>query len=121
MRSPDPEWRFTHRDLIRVRLSQDDYGFPAFEIELAGPRAERFASFTAAHVGRNLAVVLDGEALTLAHIAMPLSGRTVVSGGSEPFTRDEVLCWVWALRSGPLPAPVRFVEVLPTTSAGGPR
>lgn len=85
-----------------------DYGYPyiLFNFDKDGGRI--FSDFTGTHVGKNLAIVLDG----VVHSAPRIESR--ISGGSGQitgqFSIDEAKNLAIVLRAGALPAPVHIIE-----------
>lgn len=90
-----------------VRFDQTRFNEPIVELEFNTRGAKEFAQITAANVGRQLAIVLDGEVQSAPRIneAIP-SGRAVITGR---FSQDEARDLAIVLRVGALPAPV-YVE-----------
>jgi preprotein translocase subunit SecD len=62
-------------------------GTPQIELTLTEEGARRFAEITAANVGRNLAILVDGRVVCAPVVRTPISGNRVVISG--PFTRTE--------------------------------
>ncbi len=84
------------------------YNEPQISIEFNGEGAKRFAQITEAYVGRQLAILLDGEVLMAPQIKTVIpNGRGVITGN---FTPTEVKDTALLLRAGALPAPVHIVE-----------
>ncbi len=70
--------------------------------------AERFAEITTANVGRQLAIVLDGQVITAPVIQSAITGgRGEISG---QFTVAEASDLALLLRAGALPAPLKVIE-----------
>lgn len=78
----------------------------AFELTEAGGRT--FEAFTSAHLGQPLAIVLDGEVLSIPVIQSPLRSSGVISGN---FTEEEARALALKLNSGPLPLPIQLIDV----------
>jgi protein-export membrane protein SecD len=85
-----------------------DYGMPVVAFKFKQDAAAKFSNLTAANVGKNMAIVLDG----LVYSAPVIKGR--ISGGSGviegQFTVDDAKQLAIVLRAGALPAPVRVIE-----------
>jgi len=107
---PDRDWVFGSKDMGQVLRTTDDIGYPAIGFELKPERRKAFGDFTAAHVDQQLAIVLDGVVISAPVIAAPLRGPSVIQGR---FEEAEVDAMIAALRSGPLPVPLEFVELRP--------
>lgn len=103
-----PGWpAFGAEDLERLWVETDDQGYAALGFELDPARSADFTSFTSAHIGRQLAVALDGRVLTRPMIHNGLPGSGLIMGR---FTNEEADALACALGSGPLAAPLRFVD-----------
>ncbi len=85
-----------------------DYQEPQISITFDNEGAKRFAQVTEAYVGRQLAIMLDGEVLMAPQIKSIIpNGRGVITGN---FTAQEVKDTSLLLRAGALPAPVKILE-----------
>jgi len=97
----------TGRDLRTADPSRDENGQPAVRFNLTGEGGRRFGAFTAAHVGDNLAVVLDNKVQEVAVIKEQIHDTGVINGRfSEQETKDLAMI----LRSGALPAGIKYLE-----------
>ena len=84
------------------------YQEPEISITFNNEGAKRFAQITEAYVGRQLAIMLDGEVLMAPSIKTVIpNGRGVITGN---FTTMEVKDTALLLRAGALPAPVKILE-----------
>lgn len=72
-----------------ARPDRDELGYPAVFFELTAADAERFRAFTAEHVGRELALVVDGRVIVAPRVHGPLPGAGVISAGAEGFDEAE--------------------------------
>jgi preprotein translocase subunit SecD len=95
----------TGRDLRRAHVSVDERNRPAVGFTLTADAARRFGSFTAAHIGRSLATVVDGRVRSVATIASRIDDRGQVTN----LTREEMLEQVITLNAGALPASMDYV------------
>ena len=78
----------------------------AFELNRQGARA--FARITGAHIGNQLAIVLDDKVHMAPNIKSKIpDGRGIIEGS---FAMEEARDMAIVLRAGALPAPVNFVE-----------
>src|SRR3981189_3091451 len=94
-------------DLRTAESSRDENGQPAVRFVLTGEGGRRFYAFTSAHVGDNLAVVLDGKVQEVAVIKDAIRDNGVINGRfTEQQTRDLSM----VLRSGALPAGIKYLE-----------
>ena len=97
----------TGRDLRTAEPSRDENGQPAVRFVLSGEGGRKFYSFTSAHVGDNLAVVLDSKVQEVAVIKEAIRETGVINGRfTEQQTRDLAM----VLRSGALPAGIKYLE-----------
>jgi preprotein translocase subunit SecD len=97
----------TGRDLRDAEPSRDENGQAAVRFNLTGEGGRRFGAFTGAHVGDNLAVVLDGKVQEVAVIKEQIHDSGVINGiGDEQRAKDVAMI----LRSGALPAGIKYLE-----------
>jgi len=101
-------------DLSGAYLSdaQPDFGSafnePQIMITFNNEGAKIFALVTERYVGRQLAILLDGEVLMAPQIKTVIpNGKGVITGD---FTTEEVKDTALLLRAGALPAPVKVIE-----------
>jgi preprotein translocase subunit SecD len=97
----------TGRDLRNAQPSRDENGQPSVSFTLTGEGGRRFASFTGAHVGDYLAVVLDNKVQEVAVIRDQIHDQGVINGR---FTEQETKDLAMILRSGALPAGIKYLE-----------
>jgi preprotein translocase subunit SecD len=99
----------TGRDLSTARVSIDQTtSEPYVSVEFNAAGAKAFADLTDAHVGKRLAIVLDGNVHSAPVIRERIpSGRAQITGG---FTTQEASDLAIVLRAGALPAPVTVLE-----------
>ena len=96
------------KDLRDAQPSRDENGQPSVSFTLTGEGGQRFYSFTSAHVGDSLAVVLDNKVQEVANIKEPIRDRGQISGGHMSEQQSKDLSMI--LRSGALPAGVKYLE-----------
>jgi len=96
------------KDLRDAQPSRDQNGQPSVSFTLSGEGGQRFYSFTNAHVGDSLAVVLDNKVQEVANIKEPIRDRGEISGGSMNEQQSKDLSMI--LRSGALPAGIKYLE-----------
>src|SRR5258707_5344625 len=94
-------------DLRTAESSRDENGQPAVRFVLTGEGGRRFFAFTSAHVGDDLAVVLDGKVQEVAVIKDAIRDTGVINGR---FTQQETQDLAMTLRSGALPAGIKYLE-----------
>jgi len=96
-------------NLISARSGQDtqDGGWVVnFRLDSEGTRI--FRQFTTDNVGRQFAIVLDGQVLSAPSVREPiLSGQAQISGG---FSSEQVAELSLLLRAGALPAPLSVID-----------
>jgi preprotein translocase subunit SecD len=97
----------TGRDLRNSRPSLDENSRPAVSFSLNNDGAVRFGNFTAANVGRNLAIVLDNRVFSAPRIDERINDEGRISGN---FTQQEAADLSLVLRSGALPANLTYLE-----------
>ncbi|HXZ33797.1 MAG TPA: protein translocase subunit SecD [Terriglobales bacterium] len=97
----------TGRDLRNAEPSRDENGQPSVQFNLTNEGGRRFAAFTGAHVGENLAVVLDNKVQEVAVIKEQIHDTGVINGR---FTEQEAKDLAMVLRSGALPAGIKYLE-----------
>jgi preprotein translocase subunit SecD len=97
----------TGRDLRDATPSRNENGQPSVNFNLSNEGGRRFAAFTGAHVGDNLAVVLDGKVQEVAVIKEQIHDRGNIEGR---FSEQEAKDLAMILRSGALPAGIKYLE-----------
>jgi preprotein translocase subunit SecD len=97
----------TGRDLRAAEPSRDENGQPSVQFNLTGEGGRRFFAFTSQHVGDDLAVVLDNKVQEKAVIKEAIHDSGVINGR---FTEQEAKDLAMVLRSGALPAGIKYLE-----------
>ncbi len=97
----------TGRDLRSAEPSRDENGQPSVSFTLTNEGGRRFGAFTGTHVGDNLAVVLDNKVQEVAVIKEQIHDTGVINGR---FTEQEAKDLSMVLRSGALPAGIKYLE-----------
>jgi len=112
---PEQTWCFVSRvsavsgkDLRDAQASTDQNGQPSVTFSLTGDGGQRFYNFTSAHVGENLAVVLDNKVQEVASIKDSIRDQGTISGGHMNEQQAKDLSMV--LRSGALPASIKYLQ-----------
>ncbi|MGA9526942.1 MAG: protein translocase subunit SecD [Terriglobales bacterium] len=95
------------RDLRTAEATRDENGGPAVRFILTGDGGRKFYSFTSSHVGDNLAVVLDNKVQEVAVIKEAIRDTGIINGR---FTEQQVQDLAMTLRSGALPAGIKYLE-----------
>jgi preprotein translocase subunit SecD len=96
------------KDLRDAQPSTDQNGQPNVRFQLTGEGGQRFYSFTSAHVGESLGVVLDNKVQEVANIKEAIRDTGEISGGSMNQQQSKDLSMI--LRSGALPAGIKYLE-----------
>jgi preprotein translocase subunit SecD len=96
------------KDLRDAQASSDQNGQPSVSFSLTGEGGQRFYSFTSAHVGDSLAVVLDNKVQEVANIKEPIRDQGSISGGRMTEQQAKDLSMI--LRSGALPASIKYLQ-----------
>jgi preprotein translocase subunit SecD len=95
------------RDLRSAEAGHEENGRPDVIFTLTRDGGDRFYSFTSAHVGEPLAIVLDGKVQEIANIKEAIRDTGRISGSfSDQQTKDLSM----VLRSGALPASIKYLE-----------
>jgi protein-export membrane protein SecD len=85
-----------------------EYGLPVVSFKFKPDAAGKFSALTAANVGRNMAIVLDGTVFSAPVIKGRIGGGSGIIEGQ--FTPEDAKSLAIVLRAGALPAPVRIIE-----------
>lgn len=99
----------TGRDLRDAQPSTDENNQPAVSFTLTNDGGRRFAAFTGAHIGDNLAVVLDNKVQEVAVIKGQISDQGEISGHMDEQQAKDL---AMILRSGALPAGIKYLQEL---------
>jgi len=94
-------------DLRTADASHDENGRPDVGFTLTGDGGRRFAAFTGAHVNDKLAVVLDNRVKSVATIQEQIHDQGRITGS---FSDQEVQDLALTLRSGALPASIKYLQ-----------
>jgi preprotein translocase subunit SecD len=98
----------TGRDLRDAQPGRGaDNNQPRVNFVLTGEGGRKFYNFTSAHVGEGLAVVLDNKVMEVANIREPIRDQGEIEGG---FTEESAKDLALTLRSGALPAGIKYLE-----------
>ena len=110
---PEKAYYVVHRtptvvgsDLRDARPATDEYNRPAVHFTLNQEAAARFGAFTAGHIGRALATVLDDRVTSVANIQSRIDAQGQIVG----LSREEMTEQVVTFRSGALPADLEYVN-----------
>lgn len=95
------------KDLRSADPSTDENGQPAVGFTLTAEGGRKFYAFTSAHVKDLLGVILDNKVQSVATIDEPIHDQGIIKGR---FTEQEVKDQAMILRSGALPAGIKYLE-----------
>ncbi|MFL6299225.1 MAG: protein translocase subunit SecD [Terriglobales bacterium] len=99
------------RDLRGAQPTTDQSGRPAIDFYLTNEGGKHFQAFTAAHIGDNLAIVLNNgtgaEVKSAPRIDGEISDTGIITGR---FTQQQANDLAMVLRTGSLPAGIRYLE-----------
>lgn len=98
----------TGKDLKDSKASADQAGQPVVTLEFNDEGAKKFADLTARNVGKQIAILLDGDVLTAPRVNEPITGGKAQITGSRDAKDAEHLAIL--LRSGSLPVKLEIVE-----------
>ncbi len=101
-------------DIRNATSGFSQLGAPQVNLELTPQGAIKFDNVTAANIGKQMAIVLDGKVKSAPNINQRISGGSAQITGS--FTLEETNDLALVLRSGSFPVPVKIIE----TRAIGP-
>lgn len=108
---PYPDQVFTTAmtgDVLRSALAtQDQFGQYEIAFETTSEGSDIFQSFTSSHLGKPMAIVLDGVVLSAPIIQAAISDQGVITG---QFTQEEAQALAVQLRYGALPVPLKVVD-----------
>jgi preprotein translocase subunit SecD len=97
----------TGRDLRNARPSLDENNQPAVSFTLSNEGGRKFGNVTGENIGRQLAIILDGQVQS----APSINGRITTDGRiTGSFTNEEVNTLSLILRSGALPAKLDYLS-----------
>jgi preprotein translocase subunit SecD len=95
------------RDLRSADPQRDENGQPSVGFTLTNEGGKKFETFTSAHIGDYLAVVLDGKVREVAVIKGSIRDRGQISGNMDDQQTQDLSM---ILRSGALPATIKYLE-----------
>jgi len=95
------------RDLRGAQPTTDQSGRPAVDFYLTNEGGKRFQAFTGAHIKDFLAIVLDNKVKSAPRIDGEISDTGIITGR---FTQQQANDLAMVLRSGALPAGIRYLE-----------
>ena len=97
----------TGRDLRTARRGQGQFGEPVVNFYLVPTGGDKFAEFTAAHIGDPAAIVLDGNVISAPVIRSRIRDEGYIEGNFDIETAEDLAL---KLRAGALPASISYLE-----------
>jgi preprotein translocase subunit SecD len=97
----------TGSDLRDAQAGTGQNGLPIVNFYLTGDGGRRFHTFTSAHIGEKLGVVLDNRVQTAPNINSAIDDAGYIEG---QFTVERAKDLAMVLRSGALPAGIHYLE-----------
>jgi len=97
----------TGRDLRTARRGQGQFGEPVVNFYLIPSGGDKFAEFTAAHIGDPAAIVLDGNVISAPVIRSRIRDEGYIEGNFDIETAEDLAL---KLRAGALPASISYLE-----------
>lgn len=98
------------RDLKGAYPSRDENGRPAVSFNLTADGAARFGRVTEENIGKMLAIVLDGRIQSAPRINGRITDSGIITGGAGGFAPQAAQDLALVLRSGALPASIRYLD-----------
>ena len=94
--------RFFH--IQKAELGQDHLGYPAIQCRISGDEEDAFRAWTGEIVDRQMAIVVDGEIVSMPYLTSELGGLFIIMG---QFTEEEAL-EIASRLGGAHPEPIPF-------------
>ena len=94
-------------DLKGATRGQDQFGQSSVNFSLKAEGSQKFGIATKENIGRQLAIVLDGRVKSAPVIRAQITDRGEITGNFSPKEAEDLAL---VLRSGSLPASIRFLE-----------
>ncbi|MEO5937032.1 MAG: protein translocase subunit SecD [Terriglobales bacterium] len=104
------------RDIRDARMGRDENGRPEVNFSLTRDAGNRFSAFTGANIGNLLTIVLDNKVREAATIQAQIRDEVRITGS---FTEQAAQDLSLVLRSGALPASIRYLEDRPVSASLG--
>ncbi len=114
----------TGRDLKGAFPSRDENGRPAVSFNLTADGSQKFGRLTEQNIGKRLAIVLDRRIQSAPVINSRITDSGIITGGAGGFAPQEAQDLSLILRSGALPASIKYLSedvVGPTLGADSVR
>ena len=98
----------TGKDLKDSKAAAEQNGQAVVTLDFTAEGAQKFATLTTNNVGKQIAILLDGEVLTAPVVNEPITGGKAQISGSKSMEEAEHLAIL--LRSGSLPVKLEVME-----------
>lgn len=96
-------------DILRNAIAtQDQFNQYTINFELTSAGSDQFFDYTSAHIGQQLAIVLDGRVLSAPVINAAIRDTGVIQG---QFTSEEAESLAVQMRYGALPVPLKVIDI----------
>ncbi len=100
----------TGRDLKGAFPSRDENGRPAVSFNLTADGSQKFGRLTEQNIGKRLAIVLDQRIQSAPVINSRITDSGIITGGAGGFAPQEAQDLSLILRSGALPASIKYLD-----------
>lgn len=90
--------------------AEADNGTPCIGFKMTLEGGKLLHELTSRSVGRKLAIVLDGQVLSVPTIRSPIRNRGIIEAGQNEWSKEELRVLISSLRSGALPVSLRFIR-----------
>lgn len=110
IRASDPEWK------AKASNGIDQMGFRAVNFAMSGAGPQLMGALTNAHVGKPMAIALDGRVISAPSIREGISDRGIIEGGRTGFSDQDQRYLVRTISAGSLAARVSDEPILQLTT-----
>ncbi len=97
----------TGKDIRNARVGRDEFNQPVVNFTLSNQGGKIFEKVTAENIGKPLAIILDGRVISAPVIQAVIRDAGMITG---QFTPQEAEDLAIVLRSGALPAGIKYLE-----------
>lgn len=99
---PDPTQKFEGDAISGTFQDLDSSGRPGLGFSIRADRAKDFGRFTGDHLGRRMAIVLDGKIHSAPNLNGKITDRGIIEGGATGFKTEELQALLAVFKSGSL-------------------
>ena len=89
-----PDSVMSELDIVSASVAEDRAGRPAIGVRFSEEAGKRFEQVTGAHIGEQLAILIDGVVLTVASRISKLGKMALIAGVFTPERASELAEWV---------------------------